>query len=76
MNYKKDKKTSKLRKVWQTPQIGSYEHDNLIKSKIKKNIKLNSQTNQMLKDLKKYQYYKNKIKKKKLESTLANPSNL
>ena len=29
----------------------------------------------MLKDLKKYQYYKNKIKKK-LESTLANPSNL
>jgi len=63
MNYKKDKKTSKLRKVWQTPQIGSYEHDNLIESKIKKNIKLNSQTNQMLKDLKKYQYYKNKIKK-------------
>ena len=36
MNYKKDKKTSKLRKVWQTPQIGSYEHDNLIESKIKK----------------------------------------
>ena len=32
----KDKKTSKLRKVWQTPQIGSYEHNNLIESKIKK----------------------------------------
>jgi hypothetical protein len=60
---RRTKKLNKLGQVRQTLWAGSCKWDSLIEGKIRKNLKLNSQNNQMLKDKKKNSILKYNLKK-------------